>query len=668
MTDEKERLRTVRVPGGMEKLFSRAEEVVACYFQKRIDDPEHGRIEISGERYLLIRAASLSVEFFSLVRDLYGIGREDEADDFARNLLFDLAHAVGRSDARKFHDKMSLKDPVERLAAGPVHFSHAGWAFVEILPESNPTPDDGYFLVYDHPYSFEADAWISDGHEANFPVCIMNSGYSSGWCQESFGLQLVSSELMCRARGDESCRFVMAHPERIESFVRQYIQDDPYLMRAVRDYKIPDFFARKRMEEELRLARDELEQRVAERTAELGRTNELLRQEIVAREQAEKLLLQTAKLEVVGRLAGGIAHDFNNLMGVVIGHTSLLENRMSTDEPIRGHLTKIRKAGEEAAQLTQQLLAFSRAQLPNLESVDLNKTILDTAHMLERLIGESVELRMDLGDNLGTVFADAAQLKQVIMNLVVNARDAMPTGGTVSISTKMLTVGEEDLSAENNDLLAGDWLLLSVRDTGVGMDGETLKRAFDPFFTTKEMGVGTGLGLSTVHRIVTQSGGSISVSSELSQGTTFCIYLPPTDREADNRGSVEPAEPSPVGTETILVVEDQSSFRQMVVGILEEQGYSVMEAATPAQALNMAMSSSADIDLLLTDVVMPKMSGRDMADRLVDQRQRLKVLFMSGYADDDVLRHGVEQGTAELIRKPFTARQLAERIRLILDI
>lgn len=240
-------LRTVRVPDQFATLFARAEEVVSQYFLRRREDPECGTIEIFGERYLLLRAAALSVEFFALVRDLYGPERRDEADDFSRNLLFDLAHAVGRSDARRFHDRMNLTDPIERLAAGPVHFSHTGWAFVDILPESAPTPDEDYLLIYDHPYSFEADAWVAAGQHADFPVCIMNSGYSSGWCEESFGLQLVASEVLCRARGDDACRFIMGPPSRLESLLQQYIQNQPHLARHIQDCQIPDFFARKRM-------------------------------------------------------------------------------------------------------------------------------------------------------------------------------------------------------------------------------------------------------------------------------------------------------------------------------------------------------------------------------------------------------------------------------------
>ncbi len=245
-------LTTVKVPEEMEPLFAKAEAVVSRYFRDRRDDPSQGTIEIFGQRYMLVRGAALSVEFFAVARELFGEGREAEADAFARNMLFDLAHAIGKSDARNFHADMGLDDPIERLSAGPVHFSHSGWAFVDILPESRPSPDKDYYLIYDHPYSFEADAWVRSGTEAGFPVCVMNSGYSSGWCEESFGVPLVAAEILCRAKGDPCCRFIMAPPERLEEHVERYMRQRPDFAQSMRSYTIPDFFARKRLEENLR--------------------------------------------------------------------------------------------------------------------------------------------------------------------------------------------------------------------------------------------------------------------------------------------------------------------------------------------------------------------------------------------------------------------------------
>ena len=248
-------LKTVNVPEGMEPLFAKAEETVAKYFGDRREDPSKGTIEISGERYVLVRAPALSVEFFALVKGLFGPAREEEAEEFARDLLFDLAHSIGKSDARNFHHKMGLADPIERLSAGPIHFAHSGWAFVDISETSRPSPDENYFLLYDHPYSFEADAWIRAGTRSKSRVCIMNAGYSSGWCEESFGVTLVASEIMCRAEGAPHCRFVMAPPHRIQEHIARQAQSQPDLPARSRAQSVPDFFGRKRLEEELTMFR-----------------------------------------------------------------------------------------------------------------------------------------------------------------------------------------------------------------------------------------------------------------------------------------------------------------------------------------------------------------------------------------------------------------------------
>ena len=244
-------LKTVKVPREIEPLFARMEPIVSGYFSARTSNPTQGTIEIGGERYILMRAASLSTEFFSLVRRLFGASSEPEADNFARNMLFDFGHAVGRSDAECFQKKMHLDDPLSRLSAGPIHFAHCGWAFVDIFPESNPTPDKNYYLIYDHPYSFEADAWLRSGQKSDAPVCVMNAGYSSGWCEASFGIPLVAVEILCRAAGDPACRFIMAPPETIADRVEQYVKRRPDLAPRLQTGAIPEFFARKRVEEQI---------------------------------------------------------------------------------------------------------------------------------------------------------------------------------------------------------------------------------------------------------------------------------------------------------------------------------------------------------------------------------------------------------------------------------
>ena len=278
---DQERLETVRVPEQFREIFLRAQQQVAGYFADRIENPAQSTILISGERYILVRAASMSVEFFDLVMSLYGERGVDEARSAASNLLYDLAHAIGKADACTFHERLGVEDPVVKLSAGPVHFSYSGWAFVDIFPESRPSPDENYYLIYDHPFSFESDAWIKRGKRSDFPVCVMNAGYSSGWCEESFGLPLVAAEVECIAAGGEHCRFIMAPPSRIEEHIERYAQqqghDASHHLISTASITIPEFFQRKRLEDELRRSRDQLEEKVQKRTAELLQTNEQLR-------------------------------------------------------------------------------------------------------------------------------------------------------------------------------------------------------------------------------------------------------------------------------------------------------------------------------------------------------------------------------------------------------
>ncbi|MFH0933073.1 MAG: ATP-binding protein [Nitrospirota bacterium] len=245
-------LNTVKVPKQFEPIFQKAQDYVNRYFKERKGDPSKGTIEIFGERYILVRAASMSIDFFESIKNLYMDQGEEEAFNVARQLLFDIAHTIGRQDAKNFHKKMDLKDPIEKLSAGPVHFSHSGWAFVDIFAESRPVPDESFYLIYDHPFSFESDAWLKSARKSDFPVCVMNAGYSSGWCEESFGVPLVASEIMCRAKGDDACRFIMAHPSKVEGYIGDYLKKEPKLAKKITKYEIPGFFKRKEMERALR--------------------------------------------------------------------------------------------------------------------------------------------------------------------------------------------------------------------------------------------------------------------------------------------------------------------------------------------------------------------------------------------------------------------------------
>ena len=657
-------LKTARVPDDLVDVFRRAEDVVSRFFDKRVNDPSRGSIEIAGERYILVRAASLSVEFFALVEKLYGSGREDEARAFTRNILFDLAHAVGKSDAQHLRAKTGAHDPIELMSAGPILFAHSGWAFVELSATSNPVRGPDFNVLYDHPYSFESDAWRAARRSANFPVCIMNAGYSSGWCEESFSMPLVASEVLCRAKGDDCCRFVMAPPDQIKRRVEEYIAGEPALKSRMKNYEIPDFFVRKSVEEELRAAHDELEQRVIERTKDLRLANERLRVEMEERERILRRLQNTQRLESLGRLAGGVAHDFNNLLGVIMGYSSMLQGRVSPDDPTYAMLAEITDASQLAANLTRQLLMFSRAQVIDRRNVDVNEVVSDVTQMLQRLVGDDVLVRKRLDNRPAVIDADVSQVEQMLMNLAVNARDAMPEGGTMRIETELVCLDGSDRHEPTH-------VKLSVSDTGVGMDDETLSKIYEPFFSTKDERNATGLGLSTVYGIVSRAGGAIAVDSAPDLGARFDIVLPLAQGPARTTPTGEtvgdPRRPNSEipRSETILLVEDRIGLRALIANLLGESGYQVLVAHDTGDALRIAQNHPRAIHCLLTDVIMPGINGGELAEKVLEFRPHIKVLFMSGYADDPGELEGI--GTnSDFIAKPFTPGELDTALRQLL--
>ena len=381
--------------------------------------------------------------------------------------------------------------------------------------------------------------------------------------------------------------------------------------------------------------------------------------------RAEEQLEASQRLEAVGRLAGGVAHDFNNLLSVIVTYTSFALDQLREDDPARADLEEVRKAGQRAAMLTRQLLAFSRKQLLSPDVLSLNRVVSGIEGMLRRLLGEDIDIVVRLADDLAAVVADPGQLEQVVMNLAVNARDAMPAGGTLTLETRNVEL-DADYAAQHAGVEPGPFVLLAVSDTGTGMEPSVREHIFEPFFTTKPRGKGTGLGLSTVYGIVKQSGGNVWVYTEPGRGTTFKIYLPRVD---DPPAEVQPraiAEPSR-GRETVLVVEDEDAVRRLAERILRQAGYAVLSAPNGADALRLCGATGARVDLLVTDVVMPGMSGRELAEHLGRLCPGLRVLYMSGYTDEAIVHHGVlDPGTA-FVSKPFTAPDLARRVRQVLD-
>jgi PAS domain S-box-containing protein len=388
--------------------------------------------------------------------------------------------------------------------------------------------------------------------------------------------------------------------------------------------------------------------------------------DITDRRSLESQLLQAQKMEAVGQLAGGIAHDFNNLLTAIFGSSDLLLGDLSADDRRRADVEDIKKAAERAAALTRQLLAFSRQQVLAPQVLDLNALIADLEKMLQRLIGEDVEFRTVLAPELGAVRADPGQIEQVIMNLAVNARDAMPRGGKLTIETANVDLDEAYTQA-HVPVVPGRYAMLAVSDTGVGMDAQVKAHLFEPFFTTKEKGKGTGLGLATVYGIVKQSDGHIWVYSEPGQGTTFKIYLPRVAAAAEPPAPKPMAPASLRGSETVLVVEDEEAVRKLTRRVLEAHGYAVLAAGDGQEALRLANEHDGPINLLVTDVVMPNMSGRQLAERVVSARRETRVLYLSGYTDDAIIRHGVLDPGIAFLQKPFTPQALARKLREVLD-
>jgi len=397
----------------------------------------------------------------------------------------------------------------------------------------------------------------------------------------------------------------------------------------------------------------------------LTAANRDLEKEIVGREQAEEALRQAQKMEAVGRLAGGVAHDFNNLLMVIRGHAALLSTRVSSDGPLGRGLNEILKSTDRASSLTRRLLAFSRKQILQMRVLDLNVLVLQVQDLLPPVLGDDINLVIDLDPKLGRVKADAAQMEQVIMNLVLNARDAMPRGGQLTIQTANADL--DDAWVRRHDAArTGPHIMIAVRDTGHGMDGDTLSHVFEPFFTTKDISKGTGLGLASVYGTVTQSGGCVTLSSKVGHGTTVEIYLPRVEEVTEAPDAPRPL-PQPVrGAETILVVEDDDAVRRMTREFLKIKGYTVIEASRATDAIQLVERHKEAIDLVLTDVLMPGMKGRELVERLAELRSDMKVLYMSAYTEDAAVNIGVLDPGTEFIEKPFSPDELAGKVREVL--
>jgi two-component system cell cycle sensor histidine kinase/response regulator CckA len=389
-------------------------------------------------------------------------------------------------------------------------------------------------------------------------------------------------------------------------------------------------------------------------------------QDISERHLLEQQLRQAQKMEAVGRLAGGVAHDFNNLLMVIKGHTELLMNGLPPADAMSRKISQIDRAADRATALTKQLLAFSRMQVLQPRVMSLNGVVEDMGKLLPRLIGEDVELSIRMAQDLGKIRADASQMEQIIMNLAVNARDAMPTGGRLLIETSNAEL-DRTYNTTHPIVKAGRYVLLAVSDTGTGMDAETQAHIFEPFFTTKEPGKGTGLGLATVYGVVKQSGGFVWVYSEVGKGTSFKIYVPRVDQPEDKGSVPQPFAEAPRGTETILLAEDEQDVREVAREFLESGGYTVIEAHNGAEALRLAIEHKTAINLLVTDMVMPGMTGKELARRLQHQHPGIGVVYMSGYSEQTAAETTQAEANMLLLTKPFSRGSILRAVREALN-
>jgi PAS domain S-box-containing protein len=442
--------------------------------------------------------------------------------------------------------------------------------------------------------------------------------------------------------------------------------DWPRLLEQVRRGKVPATFDTQRVRKDGKPTAVSLT--LSPIRDRMGRTVGVsaISRDISERRKLEAQLLQAQKMEAIGRLAAGVAHDFNNLLTIIIGFSDLLHTQLAEGSRERAEAAEVLKAGERAATLARQLLAFSRPQTAHPQLLDLNGVIAGLATVLPRMIGADVRLATVLQPDLRRVYADPGQIEQVLLNLTLNARDAMPDGGQLTLETQNV---ELDISYTrlHNELRPGSYVLLAVTDTGTGMTEEVRARIFEPFFTTKEKGKGTGLGLAMVYGIIKQAGGHATVYTEPGRGTTFKIYLPPRDAGSEPAVVAAPAGSLPTGTETVLVVEDDEAVRAIVGSVLRQHGYHLLEARDAATAMEAAASHQGRIDMLLVDVVLPEFSGRDVADRLTGIFPPMKVLFLSGYSSHAVVRHGVLERDMPFLEKPFTPHALASKVRTVLD-
>ena len=609
---------TVRVPEAFRELFEMAQKTVADYFGEFRAAPSEGTIEIAGERYVLMRASSLSYGFLNAVRQQYADRGDDEALHIGRTLLFDMAHVIGMQDARQFHRQMGLTDPVAKLAAGPVHFAYSGWASVELLPGSNPTPDDEFLITYNHPFSFESDSWLRAGKHTDVPVCIMSAGYSSGWCEESFGLPLSATEISCKACGDEHCTFIMAPPHRLREHVAHALADASQEERRRIISAIPTLFERKEAEERLRAARDRAE----------------------AASEAKSLFL------------ANMSHEIRTPLTGLLGMSELLMLDDLTKQQLESVRT-IHESGQALLSILNDVLDLSKIEagmMPISVGVcDVRALIGDVVEVLKARVGErGLELSIAIDESVPAyVSGDPLRLRQVVLNLVGNAVK-FTEQGTIAIRADWSDAAE---------------LRIEVEDSGIGIDPIDIDHLFEIFTQADSSDArrfsGTGLGLSICRRLIQLMGGKIGVRSSVGEGSTFWFTVPATLVEAS---SLTPAA-APAKRQRfdalVLLVEDDRVARYVVEKMLAEQGCSVEIAKDGREAV--AAAAAGEYDLVFMDCQMPIMDGYEATARirnLEGKQRRTPIIAMTASVMPGQREKCRAAGMDDFIGKPLDLERL----------
>jgi len=619
----------VKVPLGMQQLFDDAQEIVRTYFSSFQTDPSQASVKVQDQRYLLIRASSLSVDFFKIIRNLYADKGEKEAFEIASTFLFDIAHAIGMEDAKAFHKKMEVTDPVAKLSAGPIHFAYTGWAFVDIDPSSNPTPDDSFFMKYKHPYSFEAQAWQEAGQEAINPVCIMNSGYSSGWCEESFGIALTAVELSCKACGDEHCSFIMAPPAKIQEYLEKAKAEQEFGHRY--ETNIPTFFERKEVAEEMKRAKQKAEDSDRAKSEFLANMSHEMRTPLNAINGYINLMQKDGLAQEYTEYMNAIEQSSKHLLNIV---NDILD------------LSKI-----EAGQL---MLQKEACYLPALLSNSYS-----TVRSILQSMGKAIEVNYHIDEQIEDyLLTDETRLYQILYNLLSNAAKFTQKGS--------ISFGVE-LQGDNQ-------LLFYVKDTGVGIAPEKQATVFDMFgqvdtSSTRAFG-GTGLGLTITKKIVEMLGGTIQLESSLGQGANFFFthpyqpVLPPKEKESPKEKITSNLKGS-----TILLVEDNLVNQKLIELLLHKNSFEVAIVGNGQEAVNFynTPNQRQQIDLILMDVQMPVLDGLSATQQIrqIEKDQQLPampIIALTAQAMRGDMNKCLAAGCNDYLTKPIMLDLFLQKI------